>query len=191
MNDDGDEDSTDAPDAHSTTPRAIADARERVIAAMERSAELYGLKRSYGRLYGTLFFADDPVSLDELVDDTGYAKSTVSTAMQQMEGLHLVHRRSIPGEGKKAFFEAETDLWRVVQQFLKHEVKREIDIMTRALEDAEATLEASDHPQASEDLEKIRTLHTLYERSERVVDLLTSSSIERLAGLLDRLRGSN
>lgn len=183
--------STDSLDGDSTTPTAIAEAREEVISAMERSAELYGLKRSYGRLYGILFFADHPVSLDELVDASGYAKSTVSTAMKQMEHLRLVQRRSIPGEGKRAFFEAETDLWRVVQEFLKHEVKREIDIMTRALEDAESTLEAADHPQASDDLEKIQSLTTMYDRSERVVDLLTSSSIERLASLVDRVRGSN
>ncbi|MFB6352527.1 MAG: GbsR/MarR family transcriptional regulator [Halobacteriales archaeon] len=164
-------------------------AREEVIEALERSAAVYGLNRSYGRLWGVLFFADEPRSLDELVEASGYAKSTVSTAMQRMERLHLVHRRSVPGGGKRAYYEAETDFWAIIRAFLEREVRREIDIMTRALATAEDELEAADDPAAEADLKKVRDLERTYRRSEQLVDLLTSSSIDRLAGLLDRLRG--
>jgi DNA-binding transcriptional regulator GbsR (MarR family) len=163
-------------------------ARERVIEAMERSADIYGLNRSYGRLYGLLFFADEPVSLGTLVEASGYAKSTVSTALQDMEQLHLVYRRSVPGEGKKAFYEAERDFWTVVQAFLQREVQREISIMTGALDEAKQSLEDADGDQAHQDLEKIHQLEQMYDRTQRVVNLLTSSSVDRLAGLLDRLR---
>lgn len=166
----------------------VETARETVIEAMERSADIYGLNRSYGRLYGLLYFADEPVSLDTLVEESGYAKSTVSTAMQDMERLHLVYRRSIPGEGKKAFYEAERNFWAVVQEFLRREVQREISIMTSALDEAEQSLEEADDPQAQEDLEKVRDLDQMYERSRRLVNILTASSVDRLAGLLDRLR---
>ncbi|MFB6075267.1 MAG: GbsR/MarR family transcriptional regulator [Haloarculaceae archaeon] len=159
--------------------------RETVIEALARSAEVYGAKRSYGRLYGILFFADEPLSLDTLVAKSDYAKSTVSTAMSTLERLHLVHRRSMPGEGKKAFFEAERDIWHVFQEFLRHEVTREIDIMTRALADAAEDLEAAG---AEDDLEKVQSLKREYERSERFVNLLTSRRFEQLSGILDRLR---
>ncbi|MFB6086856.1 MAG: GbsR/MarR family transcriptional regulator [Halodesulfurarchaeum sp.] len=167
----------------------VAEARETVIEAMERSADIYGLNRSYGRLYGILFFADEPMSLDELVEKSGYAKSTVSTAMKDMAKLHLVHRRSQRGEGKRAFYEAERDFWTIVQEFLRGEVKREIAVMTRALEEAERTLEAAEDEQARSDLEKIRQLLAVYDRSQKLVNLLLSSSIDRLTGLIDRLRG--
>ncbi len=166
----------------------VAAAREEVIEALERSAEVYGLNRSYGRLYGILFFENAPVSLDELVEESGYAKSTVSTAMKTMERLHLVHRRSLPGEGKKAFYEAETDFWHVVQEFLRREVQREIDLMSRALESAETKLEDADSERAEEDLERIRSLKKTYDRSQTLVNLLTGRSIDRLADLIDRLR---
>ncbi|MFB6083063.1 MAG: GbsR/MarR family transcriptional regulator [Halorientalis sp.] len=169
----------------------VESAKQDVIEALGQSAEVYGLSQSYGHLYGTLLFADEPLSLDEIVAESGYAKSTVSTAMQKMDRLHLVHRRSIPGEGRKVFYEAETDFWRVVQEFLKHEVKREIDIMTRALDSAEEQLEAVENERAEDALETVRSLQTTYRRSEQLVELLTSSSIERLAGLLERLRGSD
>jgi len=61
------------------TEDARADARERVIESMEQSAEVYGLSRSAGRIYGVLYFAARPRSIPELVEETGYAKSTVSS----------------------------------------------------------------------------------------------------------------
>jgi DNA-binding transcriptional regulator GbsR (MarR family) len=166
----------------------IKAARETVIEAMEQSADIYGLNRSYGRLYGLLFFADEPVSLDMLVEESGYAKSTVSTAMKNMERLHLVYRRSVPGEGKKAFYEAERDFWTVVQEFLRREVQREITVMLSALEEAKQTLESADDEQATQDLEKVHEFMQIYNRSQQLVDILTSSSVDRLAGLIDRFR---
>ncbi len=77
--------------------------------------------------------------------------------MKRLEQFHVVHRRSIPGEGKKAFYEAETDLWRIVQEFIRREVQRELDIMIRALESAENRLEGVDDERATEDLERIRS----------------------------------
>ncbi|MFB6150415.1 MAG: GbsR/MarR family transcriptional regulator [Haloarculaceae archaeon] len=177
---------SDVTEGHSEEVRA---AREEVIGAIARTAELWGAKRSYGRLFGILFFADEPLSLDELVAESGYAKSTVSTAMNALERFHLVQRRSVPGEGKKAFFEAETDLWYVFQQFLQQEVTREIRIMSRALDSAAETLEDAEGEQAERDLEKVRRLERVYDRSDRLVSVLTSQPLDRLTGVVERLTG--
>jgi DNA-binding transcriptional regulator GbsR (MarR family) len=105
-----------------------------------------------------------------------------------MDRLHMVHRRSLPGEGKKAYYEAERDFWHVFQELLRHEVMREITIMQQAIDEATAELEAAESDQAERDLEKVRSLETLYDRSERIVGALTSTSIERLTSFLSRLR---
>jgi DNA-binding transcriptional regulator GbsR (MarR family) len=104
-----------ADDSAGTVAGDAEVARETVIDAIERSAEVWGMKRSYGRLYGILYFALEPLSLDTLTERSGYAKSTVSSAMKTLERYHLIHRQSIPGEGKKAYFEAEMDFWYVLQ----------------------------------------------------------------------------
>ncbi|WP_158056406.1 GbsR/MarR family transcriptional regulator [Halorussus halophilus] len=172
---DGSDETTDAGDR----------ARERVMEAMERSAEVYGLNRSYGRLYGVLYFADEALSLDDLVAESGYAKSTVSNAMSTLEGMHMVHRRSKPGEGKRVFFEAERDFWRILQDFLRQQVRREADIMGRALTDAEELLEAApDTERNQRDLQRVRQLRRLFERSESVLDFLTRLPVDRLRSIV-------
>ncbi|WP_267640696.1 GbsR/MarR family transcriptional regulator [Haloarchaeobius amylolyticus] len=166
-------------------------AREEVIDALARSAEIYGLNRSYGRLYGILYFADDPLSLDDLVEESGYAKSTVSTAMGTLQSYQMVHRQSLPGEGKRAFFEAERDFWYIAREFLRQKAQREVDVMLRALESAETALEDAESEQAERDLEKIRTLKQVYRQSDRLISLLAGTSIDRLIDVLSRLRGDS
>lgn len=59
--------------------------------------------------------------------------------------------------------------------------------MTSALERAEATLEAADGEGAEEDLEKVRRLKRVYDRSGRAVDVLASTSTERVVEVLGKL----
>ncbi|WP_135854162.1 GbsR/MarR family transcriptional regulator [Halorussus salinus] len=197
---DGDAAETDgpsdtAPEANtgteSGTPAdsdATERAREEVVEAMARAAEVYGIKPSYGRLYGLLYFAEEPLSLDELVAESDYAKSTVSTAMSALERYHFVHRRSIPGEGKKAYFEADTDFWYVFQQLLNQEVRSEVKIMTRALDEAAQTLREADSERADRDLEKVERLLAVYEKGDTALGVLTSSSFDQIMSVLGRFR---
>jgi DNA-binding transcriptional regulator GbsR (MarR family) len=166
-------------------------AREEVIEAMARGLEIYGANRSCGRLYGILFFAEDPMSLDKLAEESDYAKSTVSTEMSTLERIHMVRRRSMPGEGKKVYFETETDFWYVFQQLLNQEVMREIEIMSRALDSAAETLADADSAKAQHDLEKVRKLKRLYDRGEQLVDLLTNQSLDRFVSVLKRMRATD
>lgn len=174
------------------TTSASDGARERVVEAMERSAEVYGLNRSYGRLYGALYFADGALSLDELVEESGYAKSTVSNAMGTLERLHVVHRRTKPGEGKRVFFEAERDFWRIFQELLRQQARRELQIMGRALTEAEDLLEAApDTDRTRRDLRRVRRLKRMSDRGERTLDFLTRLPLERLQSLVGQLTGES
>jgi DNA-binding transcriptional regulator GbsR (MarR family) len=167
------------------------EAREEVIEAMARSIEIYGVNQSYGRLYGILFFAEEPMSLDTLTEESGYAKSTVSTAMESLSRIHLVRRQSIPGEGKKAYYEAETDWWYVFQEVMNREVMHELRIMGRALDSAAETLADAESEKAKRDLEKIRKFQRLYARGEQLVELLTSQSLDQLISVLKQAHATD
>lgn len=160
------------------------DAREEVIEAFATTAEMYGTRPSYGRLYGVLYFAREPLSLDELAERSGYAKSTVSTAMSTLERYYLVKRRSLRGEGKRAFFEAERDWWYALEQVLEQEGSREIETMTRALDSAEKRLEESDSDRSGADLERVRDLQQFYRQAAFLVEVFSSRSVEQLLAMI-------
>jgi DNA-binding transcriptional regulator GbsR (MarR family) len=158
--------------------------REEVIESMERSAEVYGLSRSAGRVYGTLYFADDPLSIPTLVEETGYAKSTISSVTRKLTRVGLIRRRSSGGGGRRVQFEPETDLWVVVQDVFQQHVAREMGTTRRTLDRALSRLDEGDLTGATE-FDRIASLAATYDEFEALLDLATDHSVEELVAAVE------
>ncbi|PSH00411.1 MAG: transcriptional regulator [Nanohaloarchaea archaeon QH_8_44_6] len=161
--------------------------RERVIQAFEQSAGLYGFNESYARLYGILYFEGEK-TMDELVEYTGFSKSTVSRGMNKLEDIYMVESRKKEGEGKTRFYSAEEDLESAFMRIMENEGEREIEIMREALEKAEEEMEEEGD---EEGLEKVRNLKKFYLRSEKFLNLLKKmprgKTLDRLSRAVDRV----
>lgn len=158
----------------------VAAVREDVIETMERSAEVYGLSRSAGRVYGVLFFADDSLSIPELVEQTGYAKSTISNVTRQLTRIGLIRRRSSGGGGRRVQFEPETDLWFVIQEAFHQYLAREMGITQRTLDRARNRLTSLDTTEARADSKRIEALQATYDDLETLLDLASRHSTSDL-----------
>lgn len=168
--------------------------RRDVIESMERSAEVYGLSRSAGRVYGVLYFASEPLSIPELVDETGYAKSTISNVTRRLTRIGLIRRRSSGGGGRRVQFEPETDLWFVVQDVFQQYVAREMATSRRTLDRALERLDDADADagagaetetgtgaRAGEPThDRVAALAATYDEFETLLELATDHSISEL-----------
>jgi DNA-binding transcriptional regulator GbsR (MarR family) len=154
-------------------------ARERVIESMEQSAEVYGLSRSAGRVYGTLYFAESPLSIPELVERTGYAKSTVSNVTRTLTRLGLIRRRSSEGGGRRVRFEAEREIWVILQDVLRQHVQREVRTTLRTVRRAEDGIDAGT------DDGRITELRETYEDLDEIVRLASELSAAELREALE------
>lgn len=137
---------------------------------MEKAARLYGMNESIARIYGTLYFNEE-MTLDQLSEETGYAKSTVSRVTKKLERFYMVESRKKPGEGRTKFYTAEEDLEEPFKRLLENEVSQEIEIMLDALEEAEEELEEKGDEKG---LEKVRNLKDSYTKFDRFISLLSS-----------------
>lgn len=155
-------------------------ARERVIESMEQSAEVYGLSRSAGRIYGVLYFAADPLSIPELVDETGYAKSTVSNVTRTLSRIGLIHRKSSEGGGRRVRFEAEQEIWFILQDVFQQYIQREVQTTLRTIRRAEKQVPAEAREQAH-----IQNLRETYEDIEEIVQLVSEYSAAELREALE------
>lgn len=164
------------------TPASI---EEEVIESMEQSAEVYGLSRSAGRVYGELYFADEPLSIPELVEETGYAKSTISNVTRQLDRIGLVRRRSSEGGGRRVEFQAETELWFVIQDVLQQYLHREISATQRTLDRALDRLEALEGTEGT--TERQTRILELRESYAELRDLLELSREYSVAEMIDAL----
>ena len=67
-------------------------ARERIIESIAQNIHLYGLTPSSGRQYGTMYFHDEPLTLDDMTEKLGMSKTSMSTSVRALSDLKLVER---------------------------------------------------------------------------------------------------
>ncbi|WP_144926612.1 GbsR/MarR family transcriptional regulator [Halorubrum salsamenti] len=156
-------------------------ARERVIESMEQSAEVYGLSRSAGRIYGVLYFSEEPLSIPELVDETGYAKSTISNVTRTLTRIGLIHRRSSEGGGRRVHYTAEREIWFSLQDVFQQYVQREIQTTLRTIQRAQAQLPDDNDTEAA----RIKELQQTYEDLQEIVTLTSNFTAAELRDALE------
>lgn len=170
--------------------RAPTAIEEEVIESMEQSAEVYGLSRSAGRVYGELYFADEPLSIPELVEETGYAKSTISNVTRQLDRIGLIHRRSSRGGGRRVEFEPEFEIWFVIQDVLQQFLHREISATLRTLDRALEALGALEDPGGTSARQRrIRRLRDSYAEVRDLLEVLGDYSVDEITAALEQYDG--
>lgn len=124
---------------------AFHEAAEELASGMARICRLYGVAPIVGRLYAVLFVATRPLSLDELCERVGAAKSTTSVALQKLVRARVAARLPPRGD-RRDYYEAITDPWAVIADWNRLYFTPELEMFRdtgRALEDA---LGAKDAP---------------------------------------------
>ena len=91
--------------------------------------EFWGFKRVMGRVWSTLYLNDEPLSATELCEQLEISAGAASMTLTELEHWGVVLRSRKPGD-RREYFEAETDVWKMVSRVLR---ERELDQVSRAL----------------------------------------------------------
>ena len=67
-------------------------AREKFIQSIAENIDLYGITDSIGRLYGTLYFSNEPLTLDEMREALGMSKTSMSTGVRTLLETKMVRK---------------------------------------------------------------------------------------------------
>lgn len=159
-------------------PAARADAlRQRVIAAIADTMDLYGASPSVGQLYGILLFADRPMTLEEMKTTMGMSKSSMSYGIRTLLESKMVVKLERK-DRRKHLYRAEDNFFTAFRNFFVTKLQREIDVMTGAVNEVLPGLKelvlALDTPepvrrQALGDLHKIYHAMKYYEWLQQFV----------------------
>jgi DNA-binding transcriptional regulator GbsR (MarR family) len=154
-----------------------------MVDACVRVANSYGCCDAVGVLRGTLFLADRPISMDELVEETGYSKSTVSTNISTLERQGLVRRVIIPGD-KRYHYIPVTDPDSLKKELIAN-MRQEMQIIIAAMNRTEEDLRACENV-SSASLEGIDRARRFYMQTDLLLDLISRYNTEELIVLLQR-----
>jgi DNA-binding transcriptional regulator GbsR (MarR family) len=121
--------------------------------------------------------------MDELVEETGYSKSTVSANMSTLERQGLAKRVIVPGD-KRYYYIPVTEPESLKKEMLinmRNEMQIIIAAMNRTQEDLKASGYASDAA-----LFRIDRARRFYKLTDRLLELISRYSIEELISLLQK-----
>ncbi|KQL56373.1 MULTISPECIES: GbsR/MarR family transcriptional regulator [Bacillaceae] len=97
--------------------------------------DIYGVNRSIGQLYATLYLSDDPMNLNELRDELGMSKGSMSIGVRKLLDENIIHRVYRKGE-RKDLYEAEQDFFQFFTSFFTRRWERERDVNMAAIKEA-------------------------------------------------------
>ncbi|MEK5443641.1 MULTISPECIES: choline uptake/conversion transcriptional regulator CudC [unclassified Fredinandcohnia] len=160
-------------------------ARERVIDAIAQNMNLYGVTPSVGRLWGLMYFHDEPMTLDDMKQELGMSKTSMSTSVRNLVELKMVDKVWKKGI-RKDLYEVEEDWYQTFIDFFTIKWRSGISMNVSAIQKSLADLkELIEDEQISEevkveaenDIAKLNNALEYYFWLNRLVDSFESHEI--------------
>lgn len=114
----------------------ISYAKDKVINAMAETMDLYGVTPSVGRLFGTLYFQQYPMTLDEMKDELGMSKPSMSLAVRSLLEMKVVQKVWQKGT-RKDLYVAEKDFFKFFTVFFATKWRREIEVNLKSISEVQ------------------------------------------------------
>jgi DNA-binding transcriptional regulator GbsR (MarR family) len=123
-------------------PVPLSEIKENFTQGLSQISRFWGFPKGMGAIFGVLYLSPTPLSLDEIVQETGLTKGAVSTEIRALARMGLVHRSSRLGD-RKDYYEAETDFYAAIQSLLKERQNSEFDRAVRSVRETLETMDAN------------------------------------------------
>ncbi|WP_082232261.1 choline uptake/conversion transcriptional regulator CudC [Halobacillus massiliensis] len=118
---------------------SIDEAKSLVIDSIAETMDLYGVTRSAGTLYGTMYFEKD-MTLDEMREKLGMSKPSMSTGVKKLQDYDVVKKTFRKGTRRQTYV-AEKDFFQFFASFFTKKWLREAKINLSAIEKAKKELD--------------------------------------------------
>ncbi|PYE42670.1 GbsR/MarR family transcriptional regulator [Paenibacillus barcinonensis] len=164
--------------------------RKRVIEAIGRNMDLYGVTLSTGHLYGLLFFADKPMTLDDMGREMEMSKTSMSTGVRTLLDLKMVNKVWSKGS-RKDLYEVEYDWhqtftdyfvikWRKAVESNLQILRKSVDEINRIVKGLDEQHDAELLRILSEDKRKVLQAEAYYRWLDRLIDTMEDEEIYKL-----------
>ncbi|NSL52447.1 GbsR/MarR family transcriptional regulator [Calidifontibacillus erzurumensis] len=163
----------------------LEQAKERVIDTIAQNMNLYGITDSVGRLFGLLFFSKNPMTLDEMKEELGMSKTSMSTSVRSLMDLKMVDKVWKKGV-RKDLYQAEEDWYQTFIDLFSIKWRPAISMNVSAIEKSKKELQLllgqedidSDiRTEAEMMIEKLNACLDYYQWLTRLVDSFESHEI--------------
>ncbi|WP_119072177.1 GbsR/MarR family transcriptional regulator [Aggregatilinea lenta] len=133
---------TDTTTPHGFQDPSLQAANTSVLEGLGLLASYFGFSKVVGQLFGALLLSPRPLNLDEMMEELGISKASVSMNLRSLEHMGIVHEVWIKDDRRK-YYRPESDFWRIMTNVLSSRELRDVNQALRVLHDnAEAVQDA-------------------------------------------------
>nr|WP_090886783.1 GbsR/MarR family transcriptional regulator [Evansella caseinilytica] len=115
--------------------------KDQFIQSIAKNMALYGITPSVGRLYGSLYFSNEPMTLDDMQHALGMSKTSMSTGVRSLLDMKMVEpvfRRGV----RKDLYRTEQDWFKSFTALFSRQWKKAAESNIEEAEEAKLELES-------------------------------------------------
>jgi DNA-binding transcriptional regulator GbsR (MarR family) len=142
---------------------------------LSQISRFWGFPKGMGAIFAVLYLSPTPLSLDEIVQETGLTKGAISTEIRALARMGLVHRSAKLGD-RKDYYEAEADFYAAIKSILKERQNSEFDRAVRSVKDTLSVMEENwvENEEWNFTYERVKALQDFF----NAIDSLTQAVIK-------------
>lgn len=157
---------------------------ERFIQVIAKNMNLYGITSSIGRLYGVLYFSDEPMTLDDMRDALEMSKTSMSTGVRTLSDMKMVESTFKRGI-RKDLYESEEDWYKSFTALFGNRWRKQTETNIEEAEESlvklksllESTSDDTLKEKLSADIEKLHFAKNYYEWLMKFIKVMESGEI--------------
>jgi HTH-type transcriptional regulator, glycine betaine synthesis regulator len=169
-----------------STEESIDAARDILIRGTGRISAFWGLNKAMGEIYGLLYLTPGAISLDDIAQNLGISKGSVSIHIRGLERMGMVHKIWNVGD-RRDFYEAETDFWAIAKGIFKEREKKEFDQALGSVTESLRVVEEADpdhvDPSVQFYRERLGEMQKFFMTLDQLVDAVQALTELRLSSL--------
>lgn len=159
-----------------TSSKAIKSAIWEMVEAGGRTAQTFGVSRLLGQIYTLLYLKNEPLSLDQLVEELQVSKASVSIACRQLHAFGIIRRVGVRGD-RRDFYEAVQDFRGLLQNGLLPALEKKLNSARVQIDKCRALLAGCEEPESDH---LLRRLDEAEERRSKVEELIKNPLLRRM-----------
>lgn len=167
--------------------------RKRIMESIAQNIHLYGLPPAAGRQYGMMFFQNKPSTLDQMAEELGMSKTSMSTSIRSLSDAKLVERvwergvRKDLYEVKEDWYQSFVDTfsitWRKSVSMHTSAIRKSLSELELLIQDE--TISPAIVEEAKADIEKLNYIKRYYSWLDRLINTFESHEIFDIVPLDD------
>ena len=173
------------------TTSYLAD-RDEFVQLWGDMASSWGINKTMSQIHALLYAESDALHTDEIMSILSISRGNANMNVRRLLDWELIHKVQFEGD-RKAYFSAETDVWKIVNTIIRERQQREIAPIRARLEECVSLLEGdttqSDglDPASQEFKERIQNYNDFLVMFERFTDALLPFITKKNLTLLKQL----